>query len=262
MPASAPPTSPEGFGGFAEAPPSGRVRVRSERPRIDTAWTDRYGDRRQGLTTRAGWADDGFQTGLGSGSVRWSWLPSKGLGRVSVRLEGLRGTRWVAAENGGKREPYAREPAVSYWLWTEIETADIPLAAVVGGAVGVQAEGPSGALRLGLRSGLPHAGHARVSWTGYGTMGWRWEVLGAVPLTPALRVGPRVRIGTLPLHAPPEALTAQEEAWRQSRADGILGATVDLSGAHSLTLGGGLAGYDLLFADAGPVLDASWEVRW
>ena len=39
-------------------------------------------------------------------------------------------------------------------------------------------------------------------------------------------------------------------------------ANSDASDALTLTLWGGLAGYDLLFADSGPVLDTAVEVRW
>lgn len=237
--------------------------VREPPPTIHDAVRAHTG-RSQSLVAALDWSDDGYGSGIGTGSLGWSWVPERGPGRVAVRLEGLRGSRWVGAASGDPSEPWAREPAVGYWLWTEVEAGWIGLAPSVGAAVGVQQSGPAAGLSLGLRSGLPHRGHARLTYDVYGELGTRWTLLGAVPLSERVRIGPRARIGNLPIHEPPPSILTVDapSPWRQQRADGALRLTWDALDALTLTLGGGLAGYDLLLADAGPVLDTAVEVRW
>ncbi len=233
------------------------------RSAIGVAHADHYGGRRQQVSAHLDWSDDGHQTGTGLGELRWSTWPEKTVGAVHISLQGLRGMRWVSPENRTKKEPWARAPAAGYWLWTRVETPGVDVAVTGGLAVGVNTAGPNVAAAIGLRLGADHAGHVRLDWDQYGDLGYRGALLGMVPLTDRFRLGLRARAGALTLHeAPPVYDFGTRAAWRQVRADGTVRISWDIG--ESLTFAGGLgrSGYDLVSADAGPVLDGALEVRW
>lgn len=204
----------------------------------------------QSLTLAGGFAGDGYDSGAATGAMTWSLRPARGPARVSVGLEGLRGSRWV--ESVGD-EPDALEPAAGYWIWSRVEAPWLGLAPFGGPGAGVEAEGLGLAWELGLRSGHPDRSWAAMSWRRYGEVGSRWTLEGRVALSDALAVGPRARWSELPRH---------DGDLQQARADGALVLRLDPSPRLGLTLAGGLGGYDLLIRDAGPVLDGALELRW
>ncbi len=78
----------------------------------------------QALVVEGGFTGDGYDTGAAWGAVGWQLRPPVGPGQIEVRLEGLRGERWV---EGKGDEPYATEPAVGYWLLGRVDTAGVGL---------------------------------------------------------------------------------------------------------------------------------------
>ena len=230
---------------------------------IGDARATHYDGRRQQFTTAFDWSDDGHQTGTGLGEVTWSMWPKQRLGALHISLQGLRGMRWVSPDSPTKNEPWARTPATGYWLWTRVETTGVNTALTGGFAVGVDTNGPTAAASIGLRLGASHTGHVRLTWDQYGDIGYRGTMLGMVPLSPKLRVGLRTRAGALATHESPEVIAILAvDTWQQVRADGTLRIAWDLSHTFTLNTGAGLAGYDLIAADAGPVVDGALEIRW
>lgn len=246
----------------APPPPPPAARARQERAPLpgigfDTAGSplgtlhDHPSGPRQALVLSGGWAGDGYGTGAGTGAIAWRLSPKKGPGRVEIGLEGLGGERWV--EGAGEDEPWGTEPVAGAWLWTRLDGAAIGLAPIVGLGLGVDAEGPALATVLGLRSGHPDRSRVELLWERRGALGQRLSLDGRVALADPLRLGARARLGDLPRH---------EGDLEQLRADGALLLSVDPTRRLRLTLAGGLGAYDLLWADAGPVLDGALELRW
>ena len=170
---------------------------------------------------------------------------------VEVGLEGLRGRHWVEGDEAG--ETWATEPVAGAWLWTRLDTAGVGLAGIFGAGLGVDAEGPTMATLLGLRSGLPDRSRVELLWEHRGRLGDRLDLDGRVALADPLRIGMRARLGDLPRH---------DGDLRQRRADGALLLSWDPTPALTFTVAGGVGAYDLLWADAGPVVDGALEVRW
>lgn len=223
----------------------------------------------QALALSGGWSGDGYGSGLGSGGLTWRLRPARGPARVELSLLGLRGQRWVQAEDSHAEdgdedqgtllvEEDSREPAVGYWLWSRVDSPGIGLAAFGGLGGGVEAEGLALGLQLGLRTGHPDGSHLALDYQRWGRMGQRWTLQGEIALTGAqsptrLSTGIRVRRGNLPVHAGDFA---------QDRSDGAVLLGLDPVPRLGLQLGLGLGGYDLLIADAGLVADGAVELRW
>lgn len=205
----------------------------------------------QAILSWGGYAADGYGTGAGTGGLAWRLRPAKGPGLVEVGLEGLRGRHWVEGDEDD--ETWATEPVAGAWLWTRLDTAGVGLAGIFGAGLGVDAEGPTMATLLGLRSGLPDRSRVELLWEHRGRLGDRLDLDGRVALADPLRVGMRARLGDMPLH---------EGDLRQRRADGALLLSWDPVPRLTLTVAGGLGAYDLLWADAGPVADGALELRW
>jgi|GEM_PF-3049288 len=204
----------------------------------------------QALALEGGLIGDGYDTGAGWGAVAWSLRPPEGPGRVEVRLEGLRGERWVTGKGD---EPHATEPAVGYWLLTRVDTAGVGLAAYGVLGAGVDDVGPGVALGAGLRAGHPDRTRIELSWQGRGRMGQRFVLDGRVALRDDLRVGVRARAGTLPVH---------QGDFLQWRADGALVVDAVVRQRIALQWALGAGGYDLPWRDLGLVADGRVEVRW
>jgi hypothetical protein len=209
-----------------------------------------YGDRRQGLRASAGVANDAWGSGAAIGAVAWRARPARGPGLVEIGLEGLQGRRWL---EGSGEEDYALEPAVSYRIFARVDSPGVGLALIAGLGAGVDAEGLAPSATFGLRTGHPDRSRAELTWTWRGELGDRAQLDGRVALGEGLRIGARAGIGDLPRH---------DGDLRQLRADGAGLLSLDLGPALTLELAAGAVGYDLLWADAGPVLDGGVEVRW
>ncbi len=227
----------------------------------------------QALVLRGGHASDGYGTGLSHGAVRWRLRPAAGPTRVDLELEGLSGQRWLTPEidigetDGESDEGAAREPAVAYWLWAGSDGPMLHLSPTAALGVGVGQEGLELGWELGLRSGHPDGTHVAIAWRRVGALGSLTTLSGQLCLgspagpsaragSPGVRAGLRIRRGDLPRHADPGGTLQQD------RADGALTLGVPLGPRTDLALAGGLGGYDLLWADAGPVADITLERRW
>jgi len=214
------------------------------------------GEARHAIVVSGGLVDDGTRAPpTWSARVAWRYRPAKGLGRIEVGVDGIRGARWVKGADGAQDpdERYGLETAAGYWLWTRLDTAHVGWGLIFGFGAGVDNDGLTGGLLLGLRAG--HLDHDRVAltWEERGRLGWQVALDGRVQLADPLRVGLRSRVGALPENDP---------GFLRARTDGALLLEVRPVPALRVTLAGGLAAYDLLFDDAGPVVDAGVEVRW
>jgi len=213
---------------------------------------ERFGGRRNALRTWGGFAGDGYDSGAATGGVAWIGRPRRGPARVEVGVEGLRGQRWVQGEGEGDEE-WGLEPAVGYWMWSRVDSAGLGLAVFGGLGAGVDADGLALAWMAGVRTGDPDRSRIELWWEDRGGLGARAVLDGRVALADSLRLGVRARLGNLPRH---------DGDFLQTRADGALVASVDPAPWMTVTLAGGLGGYDLLLPDAGLVADAALEVRW
>ncbi len=211
----------------------------------------------QAVIAWGGYAADGYGTGAGTAGAAWRLRPERGPALIEIGLESMRGERWAEAEEATEEiaadERYAREAVAGAWLWTRVDTAGLGLAAVMGAGLGVDAEGPALATILGLRTGDPDLDRVELLWEHRGRLGDRLTLDGRVAVSDPLRLGLRARIGDLPRH---------DADVRQLRADGVLVVAWDPLPNLRWTMAGGLGAYDLLWADAGPVLDGALEVRW
>jgi len=223
-------------------------------PSSRAAFTSRYGDRRQSIRAGAGWSDDGFGSGAGVGGLAWRMVPQKGPGLIEIGLDGVRANRWVAGDVKLKGEEAGLEPAIGYWLWTRLDTAGNGLAGISGLALGVDGDGLALGFLVGLRSGVAHGDRIELTYTHRGSLGGRLAMDGRVRLSDPLRIGVRTRVGDLPRHG--------DGTFRQNRADSVLLVSADPTPWLTFEIGAGLGGYDLLFDDAGLVLDGAVEVRW
>lgn len=203
------------------------------------------------IIASGGWAGDGYDTGAGAAALTWRYRPTRGPGEVSVGLEGSRGRRWV--QGASDDDPWATEAVAGAWLWTRMDSASVGFGLSGGLGLGVDAEGPTLATHLGLRSGDPDGSRIELDWEHLGRLGDRVSLDGRVALAEPIRLGARARIGDLPRH---------DGDARQRRGDGALILSVDLGAHLRLTAAGGLGAYDLLIADAGPVFDSALEITW
>lgn len=221
---------------------------------FDRGWRETVHERRAGssqaLAASVGFAGDGYDAGVGVGSVAWRLRPDRGPALVEVELAGLHAERWV---QGNGDEAPAREPAVGYWLWTRVDGAGTRLAPLVGLAAGVEQEGLGTGWLLGLRTGHPDGSYLETAVRGWGSLGQRGRLEGRIALSDELRVGVRARAGALPTH---------DGDFLQDRADGVLVVDWDPLPLLGLELAAGAGGYDWLLRDAGLAADASLEVRW
>jgi len=202
------------------------------------------------VALEGGFAGDGYGTGFGWGAVAWSVRPQRGPARVELRLEGLRGERWV---EGKGDEPWSTEPAAGYWLLGRVDSPGVGLAGFATVGAGVDDVGPGFALGLGVRTGHLDRSHVSLAWDGRGRMGNRFVLDGRVALSDALRVGLRGRVGTLPLH---------QGDFRQWRSDAALVVDAVVRERWALSGAVGAGAYDWLWRDAGLVADGRLEVRW
>lgn len=264
---SRPPPAPVAIAPVAE-PPAPVAIAPVPPPRSSTPWPfdtdlegrrlahDRPSEGRHAVVLRAALTADGTRApATFEGLAAWRFFPARGPGRVEVGLEALRGARWVKGADplGDPEEAYGLEPAAGYWLWTRLDSPGVGLAVFGGLGAGVDTEGLSAGVLLGGRTGDPHGSHVELSHETRGGLGWRTALSGQVVLAEPLRAGLRARLGALPRNDP---------GFRRTRADGALTVSVQARPGLRVSLAGGLAAYDLLLADAGPVLDAALEVSW
>jgi YD repeat-containing protein len=204
----------------------------------------------QSVALEGGFTGDGYGTGAGWGAVEWSVRPALGPGQVEIRLEGLRGERWV---QGKDDEPHATEPAIGYWLLARVDSPGVGVGVFAVLGAGVDDVGPTAALGLGARTGHPDHTRIELSWDGRGRMGNRFVLDGRVALNDSLRVGMRARVGTLPEH---------QGDFLQWRADSAVVIDARVRGRWTLQGAIGAGGYDLPWRDLGLVADGRVEVRW
>jgi hypothetical protein len=211
-----------------------------------------YDDRSgQSLVLWAGYADHGYDDALGTGGVAWRLRPRRGPALVEIGLDGLRTRRWVAGSSA--EEPYGSEPVVGYWLWGRVDSPGLGLAVIGALGAGVDVDGLALGWRLGLRTGHPDRSRIELAYERRGALGGLLILDGRVAVADPVRIGLRTRTGDLARH---------DGDFTQMRADGAVVLSADVTSAWTLELGGGVGAYDLVWRDAGPVLDGAVEVRW